>query len=209
MPFLKKGVTSPSVDARLINCEAKLDQILKILAETSINPPVLAKHTTKTSSPENSKTKVESTSKKAAPSGPPHIMISYNWGVQDLATKIASKLKEVGLKVWIDVDNMEGDLSDAMSDAVEHAMIVVPFLTQKYQDSENCQLELKYAHNQKVQILPIMAENSWRPSRWLGFLVNSKLYVDFRKEKQFDDSIQLLLDQLKRVDANYSGIAIK
>ncbi len=37
----------------------------------------------------------------------PHIMISYNWGVQPLVLKISASLKAAGYKVWLDVEHMK------------------------------------------------------------------------------------------------------
>ena len=36
----------------------------------------------------------------------PHIMISYQWGVQPMMLRVRDRLKEAGYKVWMDVDEM-------------------------------------------------------------------------------------------------------
>ena len=36
----------------------------------------------------------------------PHVMISYQWGVQTQMIKIKERLRESGYNVWMDVDNM-------------------------------------------------------------------------------------------------------
>ena len=36
----------------------------------------------------------------------PHVMISYNWGHQEMVLKMRDKLKENGYNIWMDVDNM-------------------------------------------------------------------------------------------------------
>ena len=41
----------------------------------------------------------------------PHIMISYNWDIQDLVKKIAGGLKKRGIPVWMDLDAMSGDIN--------------------------------------------------------------------------------------------------
>ena len=43
----------------------------------------------------------------------PHIMISYNWGVQPLVLKLAATLKAAGFKVWLDVEQMRGSTLEA------------------------------------------------------------------------------------------------
>ena len=204
----------PSNDDRLLNIEKKLEEILSLLKNNSIEASGSIKSKSKEQKVKNTKN-VQEDDTPAPEYQEPHIMISYNWGVQTLAVKIANKLKEKGLRVWIDVNQMEGDLADAMSDAVEDSLVILPFLSQKYQDSKNCQLELKYAHNQNKLILPIMAEpGNWSPKKWLGFLVNSKLYIDFRKglagdEAGFSESMDLLCEQLKRIHGNFAEMVEK
>ncbi len=46
----------------------------------------------------------------------------------------------------------------SMADGVEKAWAVVCFLTQAYQDSNNCQAELTYAKEQRKSIIPIYME---------------------------------------------------
>ena len=41
----------------------------------------------------------------------PHIMISYNWDIQDLVKKVAEGLKKRGIPVWMDLDAMSGDIN--------------------------------------------------------------------------------------------------
>ena len=36
----------------------------------------------------------------------PHVMISYHWSGQEIMIRVKEKLKAVGYKVWMDVDNM-------------------------------------------------------------------------------------------------------
>lgn len=43
----------------------------------------------------------------------PHIMISYNWGVQPVVLKLAAALKSAGYKVWLDVEQMQGSTLEA------------------------------------------------------------------------------------------------
>jgi hypothetical protein len=51
---------------------------------------------------------------------------------------------------------------------VTNASVVVCFMSQKYQESENCMLEAKYAKQCGVNIVPVMIEGGgWRPSGWV------------------------------------------
>ena len=66
-----------------------------------------------------------------------------------------------------------------MAAGVENAACVVCFLSQQYQDSENCKLELKFAKQNGVPIVPVMVarDPDWRPSGCTSPL--SGLYISF------------------------------
>lgn len=167
-------------EQQLKNIKSKLDQILHLLTKGNISTQQKNEAAKQLRSEGINVNNSEEVSGSTFNYDEPYIMISYNWGKQDLAKKIVEKLKNSGIKVWFDLDNMEGSLTDSMSEAVEGAIVVLPFLSQAYQNSKNCKLELEYAHNQNKLILPIMTQDQWAPRKWLGFLVNSKLYIDFR-----------------------------
>lgn len=67
-------------------------------------------------------------------------MISYNWKHQDKVKKICKSLKNIGHRVWIDVDNMQGSTLDAMDKAVEQAYIVLMCYSSKYKNSDSCRV---------------------------------------------------------------------
>ena len=48
-----------------------------------------------------------------------HVFLSYNWGCQALVLEIAGELKRRGFCVWIDVEQMKGDMNQRMAEAVE------------------------------------------------------------------------------------------
>lgn len=65
-------------------------------------------------------------------------MLSYNWGHQPIIKQICSNLRNNGIKVWMDVDDMQGSTLQAMASAVEKADIVLVCYSQKYKNSDNC-----------------------------------------------------------------------
>ena len=85
-------------------------------------------------------------------------MISYNHDVKQLSKKIKDQLAADGYHVWskmtrisfettskpvsltVDLENMHGNLLDAMSDAIETSSIFLMCLTEKYKDSPSCRL---------------------------------------------------------------------
>lgn len=108
----------------------------------------------------------------------PRVMISYNHKspMLDLKDKlVATKL----LDVWIDVDHMTGDMITTMATAVEECDLMLACVTYEYFKSQNCQLEVNYAHKQKKIILYLMFEKEFlSPRGWLGLLMSNNLYVD-------------------------------
>lgn len=110
----------------------------------------------------------------------PTVMISYNWTQQALIKRINVRLKRHGLKVWLDVEQMQGSTISAMAAAVEGADIIIMCVSEQYQASANCRLEAEYALQRKKHIIPLMVgEANFRPSGWLGLILGAKLYYDF------------------------------
>lgn len=56
--------------------------------------------------------------------GSRHIVLSYNWGHQPMVKDIRDVLKNSGIKVWMDIDDMQGSTIEAMAKAVEQADIL-------------------------------------------------------------------------------------
>lgn len=70
---------------------------------------------------------------------------------------------------------MQVDIYDSMAAGVANAAVVVAFLSQRYQDSVNCQLELKYAKQRGVPIVTVNMQDKWRASEWLGVISECSL----------------------------------
>jgi hypothetical protein len=108
-----------------------------------------------------------------------------------------------------------------MAEGVENANVVVCFLTQKYQNSENCQQELQYTRSKNIPIVPVRLERDWKPTGWLGntLLLNTKklllnnsflswglitaglLWVDFRgcNATNYPEYAELLYQQIQTI----------
>ena len=60
------------------------------------------------------------------------------------------------------------DIYDSMATGVANASVVVCFMSPHYQESQNCMLELKFAMQSGVEIVPVMMEGAgWKASGWL------------------------------------------
>eukprot|EP00004_Rigifila_ramosa_P000527 TRINITY_DN1054_c0_g1_i2.p1 TRINITY_DN1054_c0_g1~~TRINITY_DN1054_c0_g1_i2.p1 ORF type:complete len:338 (-),score=61.67 TRINITY_DN1054_c0_g1_i2:67-1035(-) len=77
------------------------------------------------------------------------IMISYDWTHQHVALKLKKLLEVAGYEVWIDVENLTGDVDTAMAEAVDAADAVIVCISEKYKASMNCKREFQYADQQR------------------------------------------------------------
>eukprot|EP01050_Picozoa_sp_SAG11_P000358 SAG11_NODE_10_length_27955_cov_15.365235_10_plen_76_part_00 len=71
----------------------------------------------------------------------------------------------------MDIDNgMDIDIYDSMAAGVQNAAAVVCFMSKKYENSVNCALELKFAAQNGVPLVPVLMEPGFRAGGWLGIL---------------------------------------
>ncbi|CAF4830234.1 unnamed protein product [Rotaria sp. Silwood1] len=133
-------------------------------------------------------------------------MVSYSWADMDLAHRIFKHLTEKrGYSVWLDQEQMHGSTIEAMANAVESAQFILMCMSETYKRSANCQSEAEYAFNRKKHIVPIKMKKDYVPDGWLGFILGTRMYIDFGTY-DFDKAIQLLdneiqLQKKKRKDA--------
>jgi hypothetical protein len=75
---------------------------------------------------------------------------------------------------------------------------VICFMSKKYQQSENCKLELKFAKQTGVPIVPVMMESGWKPSDWLGVITAGALWTPF-EDDNLAQNINNLVGQIQSV----------
>ena len=68
----------------------------------------------------------------AAAAAAEHLMISYQWGVQETVKRIAASMRARSFKVWVDTEMMSGSTLDAMAAAVEGSFCVLVCITERY-----------------------------------------------------------------------------
>eukprot|EP01047_Picozoa_sp_COSAG01_P049248 COSAG01_NODE_4865_length_4672_cov_6.338071_2_plen_887_part_00 len=92
-----------------------------------------------------------------------------------------------------------------MAGGVSHAACVVAFLTQRYEDSTYCAMELKFAKSQSVPIVPVLLQGGgWRPSGWLGLILAGVAWMSLN-ESRFEEGLQSLM---RRLSATVQGLTI-
>ena len=55
---------------------------------------------------------------------------------------------------------------DAMSDAIEGAAVMLYGVSLAYKESANCRLEANYAHQQELDMIPLMMQQDYKPQGW-------------------------------------------
>ena len=132
------------------------------------------------------------------------VVISYS---QESGTecmkKLHEKLKERGYKVWVDVEQVHGRISDQAAEGVASAFIIVPLVSEAYAASPYCELELKQAEKAGKAIVPVKIERYHPPeSSWLSLILSDryhyKMYGDF---DETDSLIVAIKEELKKCKA--------
>eukprot|EP01047_Picozoa_sp_COSAG01_P042920 COSAG01_NODE_3777_length_5704_cov_34.622658_2_plen_714_part_00 len=81
---------------------------------------------------------------------------------------------------------------------VGNAAVMVPFMTARYQASENCSLELKFAKQIGVPIVPVMMQGGgWTPRGWLGLLTAGTLWTPLHDQAKLAQNVEGLVQQMK------------
>ena len=127
-------------------------------------------------------------------------MLSYNWAVQPQVEMIREQLAARGIPTWMDTDGgMEQDIYDSMAAGVQKAGCIVPFMTEKYEGSENCALELKFAKQIGVPIVPVMMQSPpYKASGWLGILTAGSLWTPLWDSASPEQTVESLVRQIKK-----------
>ncbi|EDO33105.1 predicted protein [Nematostella vectensis] len=114
------------------------------------------------------------------------IMLSYNWGIQSFVREVYMELSQQTFQTWMDIwGGMQGNINEAMATAVENSTMLVAFLTEKYQQSVNCNLELKYATMKEKPIIFIKAEKDLVLKDWIQQLVDKSVVFEMSSSGDF------------------------
>lgn len=114
------------------------------------------------------------------------IMLSYQWDIQDFVRNVYMEMDMKTFKTWMDIwGGMQGNINEAMATAVENSTIMVSFLTEKYQKSVNCNLELMYAKQNQMPIIFIKVEPNLQLKDWIQELVDKTIVFDISSTSDF------------------------
>ncbi|EDO39316.1 predicted protein [Nematostella vectensis] len=142
-----------------------------------------------------------------------HVMLSYQWDIQDLVKKVYDGLRAYGIRVWMDIHGgIRGDINGSMAKGVDGAAILCCFMSTKYSESKNCKKELSYADGktgcEEVIIVPVMCEKGFKAKGWLGIITAGLLWIDFRDEANFENSVKSLAQEIMHAVGDSSDITL-
>ncbi|CAF1319669.1 unnamed protein product [Adineta steineri] len=125
------------------------------------------------------------------------LMISYSWADMDLAHRIFHHLTDkLGYSIWLGQEQTHGSTIQAMANAVDNAQFILMCMSDTYKRSANCQSEAEYAHNRKKHIVPCKMKKDYNPDGWLGFILGTRMYIDFGSF-EFEKAIELLDNEVQ------------
>ncbi|CAF1291775.1 unnamed protein product [Rotaria magnacalcarata] len=133
-----------------------------------------------------------------------HIMLSYEWTVQNLVLSTYDCLVAKELPVWMDIKAgiPSDNLFEGISEAIENSACFVCFMTPEYQQSDFCKQELQYAKACKIPIVPLKLVKNWEPTSWLGFITAGLLWLDFYHIKNLENKADELYNRICKTIGN-------
>ena len=96
-----------------------------------------------------------------------------------------------------------------MAEGVQNAACVLCFIGTQYQNSANCQLELKFARQSGVPIVAVRVQDGFIASKWLGIILAGVLWIPLPSDlsqDEFSTIIEKVTEQIKLVVATSSSI---
>jgi hypothetical protein len=127
------------------------------------------------------------------------MMISYSHKDEIMCRLIYDELIKAGYRVWIDFDQMHGNVMDAMAQAIEQSKTVVICMSEQYRRSSYCRAEAHYAFQRQLNIVPVLLQEHYKPDGWLLFLIGQLLYVNFVKY-EFSQAMGMLIKEVQALN---------
>ena len=63
-----------------------------------------------------------------------------------------------------------------MSDVIEGADVMLYGVSLAYKESVNCRMEANYAHQQELDMIPLMMQKDYSPKGWLGLILGTRMW---------------------------------
>ncbi|GBG35158.1 Hypothetical Protein FCC1311_113812, partial [Hondaea fermentalgiana] len=111
-----------------------------------------------------------------------HAFLSHEWGkdkwVHKMAIELALRLRDHGIDVWLDAQQVSGSIHGSMADGIDSSTVFLVLATKGYMQkintgdrSDNCLKEFQYASNKRFDSIVVAAleEDMTKPATgWTG-----------------------------------------
>ncbi|KAJ1561850.1 hypothetical protein HK405_002496, partial [Cladochytrium tenue] len=132
------------------------------------------------------------------------LVMMHLWAHQTTVIRIAQFLRDSGLRVWMDRSHMSGAVFAAMQAAVLDSKIIIPCLSRTYGQSSNCLREIRYAAEQRKDMIPIRLDSG--PFGECEFITTGLLYIDFGINPHISNqNLEQLVGEIRHVQKNGGG----
>lgn len=111
----------------------------------------------------------------------PRVFLSYSHQDSAVAHLLATKLKEAGMKVWLDADQIgAGDnILEKIEQAINESDTFVMLLSEAIRENPNLNFELGLATGLAKKIIPVLVGNATLPEN-----LQKWRYIDLTKESE-------------------------
>jgi hypothetical protein len=120
------------------------------------------------------------------------VMLSYCACQHELAQKITKGLNDKGVPAICP----ELDLHKMIRTAARYARVVVPLMSQAYEESNICKLVLSYVDQACIPIVPVKAQDPYTQSGWLGVICAGALWTQITNDNEFEQRLTDVIGQL-------------
>lgn len=130
-----------------------------------------------------------------------YVMISYSHKQKPLIKKIVKRLREAGIKYWIDIEKLDRDILNGPSIAIEEAAAVLLCSSPDYEKSEDCKLEAENTFRYGTPYFIVFAVDGYKPTKHsnIDTMIGKKLYYQLGDEEQFEEQMVLLINALSNI----------
>ena len=130
-----------------------------------------------------------------------HIMFSYSWKQKGRVRHIYDIIEEYYPQIpkWIDINQMQGNIIEAMGDAVDNSFLIIIFLSKDYKNSKNCKTESELIIGKQKKYLLVLIDQDYpflendENENWLSKMFKNQFYIDLT------DMDQTNLNKLKEL----------
>jgi formylglycine-generating enzyme required for sulfatase activity len=110
----------------------------------------------------------------------PRIFISYSRQDQEFALRLATSLRETGMDVWIDLEDIPAGMkwSSAIQEGLDSGELMIVIISPDSMASRNVEDEWQYYVDNSKPVIPVLLE----PAK-IHFQLSRIQYIDFHKQK--------------------------